>query len=721
MRPATLLIILPLAITIILVQSHLWIPTQENQDRATPERLTRYIAGSAGDARLLNPILSSDVASGTIVDRVFDGLLDYDENLELRGLLAKSWELSEFASIAVLPDASFPDGQTVDAKGIEGRVMAYLDRPSTSELVRSVHIEPARVEEREIELPQEEATATLTIRHPARVVFHLTRIDPDFFDRIESVLGPDYDRTPVADSDNPDTTPLDEFIEVEPAAMRTPALASENAPPAEEFEVFRHRPIIDFELRKGVRFHDGHEFDAGDVIFTFDALLDPKNISPRASDFEPVERIERTGSHSLRVIYKRLFSPAVSAWTIGILPEHILGQGASALGESKADETQGEALQGADDPKKESGEASEQAGKSMRESPFNRNPVGTGAFRFVHWESDEQIHLVRNDDYHDGLPGFAHYHLRIIPDSLIQEIEFRTGALDIYQPEPHQADRFLWQSFSYLGNIYTYIGWNMKREKFQDPRVRRALGMAINVPEIIEHLLYGHGERSTGPYSKNTPWYDHDIPELPYDPEAALALLQEAGYSKGEDGWLEKEGERFEFNLITNNGNEQRKALLSIAQNAWAKIGVKSNSQIIEWAAFLKDYINPGDFDAVILGWSMGIDFDIYQLWHSSQTKEGQLNFVGYKNPKADEIIDDLRLTYDRQEQVRLAHALHREIADDQPYTFLYAPRSNIVLDRNIVMTENGETTGLRTTSMGRPFYYFNLWHKDGVNPELTP
>ena len=726
MRPATLLIILPMVVLLILVQSHLWIPTQENQARATPDRLTRFIDGSSGDAILLNPALYTDSASGDIVGRVFDGLLEYDENLELRGVLAKSWELSAFASIAVLPDTFFPDGQAVDADRIEHRVIAYLDRlPTTSDLVRSVHHEPSRVEERVIELPQEQGTATLAVRHPARVVFDLTRIDPDFFDHIEAVLGPDYDRPSPSGSDDPDIIARDRFIEVEPAHLRTPALASENAPNAEAFEIFRHQPIIDFELRKGVRFHDGHEFDAGDVIFTFDAIMNPKNLSARSSDFEPVESIERSGSHSLRVIYKRLFSPAILAWTIGILPEHILSRGSSAFETPKADNPGDSSSQGADDPKKGADNAVDRAGSGMREDPFNRNPIGTGAFRFVHWESDEHIHLMRNDDYHDGPPVFAHYHMRIIPDTLIQELEFRTGALDIYSPEPHQVERFsqdpTWQNFSYLGSGYTYIGWNMRKDIFSDPRVRRALGMAIDVPDIIEHLLYGQGERATGPYPKNTPWYDHGVPALPYDPEAALALLQEAGYSKGDDGWLEKDGRRLEFNLITNNGNEPRKALLSIAQNAWTKIGVKCNTRLIEWAVFLKDFIHTGDFDAVILGWNTGIDHDLHAIWHSSQSQEGKFNFIDYNNPKADELIDDLRESYDRQEQIRLAHALHRQIADDQPYTFLYAPRVHIVLDRKIVMTENKETTPLRTTPHGRLWYYFNRWHKRGMNPELTP
>ncbi len=710
MRPATLLIALPLVVLVVLVQSHLWLPTYEDQTRATPERLTRFINSATGDAKLLNPILYSDAVSGQIIDFIFDGLLEYDENLALQGVLAKRWELGELASITVRSEAFFPDGRAVDADAIEERVLAYLARSAqTSDLVRSVHHEPAMTEEEEIDLPEEEASATLRIRQPARVVFELTRIDPDFFERLETVLGPNYDEPPAAEL-------RDRFIEVEPARLRTPALASTSAPTEEDFETFRHRPTIDFELRKGVRFHDGHEFDAGDVIFTYDSIVDPTNLSPRSSNFEPVDRIERLDSHRLRVIYKRLFSPAILAWTIGILPEHILGD-ESVTAEKGGDE-------GADDPAKQAAQ-NERADTGMRERYFNKNPIGTGAYRFARWESDEDIHLVRNDDYYDGPSGFSHYHLRIIPDALTRELEFRTGALDVYSPQPHQVDRLLqdptWRGFSYPGSGYSYIGWNTRKEIFRDPRVRRALGMAINIPEIIDYLLYGQGERTTGPYPKNTPWYDHEVPALPYDPKAALALLEEVGYRRADDGWLYKDGQRLEFNLVTNNGNDERKAILSVAQNAWAKIGVKANTRLFEWTVFLEDFINPRAFDAVILGWNLGIDHDLYDIWHSSQSEERKFNFVSYSNPKADALIAELRNSYDQEEQMRLAHALHRQIAQDQPYTFLYSPRTSVVLDRKIVMTEDGKTIPIRTTPHGRLFYYFDRWHKGGTGSELTP
>jgi len=169
---------------------------------------------------------------------------------------------------------------------------------------------------------------------------------------------------------------------------------------------------------------------------------------------------------------------------------------------------------------------------------------------------------------------------------------------------------------------------------------------------------------------------------------------------------LEKERKIFEFNLITNNGNPIRKAIMTIAQNNWRKIGIKCNTQLFEWAVFLQDFINPGDFDAVILGWSMGVDPDLYQIWHSSQSGPNQLNFVGYNNPEADKLILRIRQEYNVDTQKTLAHRLHQLIADDQPYTFLYAGLGTLVLDKKIVRVEkDGSYSRIKPTQSGEVFF----------------
>ena len=176
--------------------------------------------------------------------------------------------------------------------------------------------------------------------------------------------------------------------------------------------------------------------------------------------------------------------------------------------------------------------------------------------------------------------------MRIIPDSLTQEMEFYAGAIDNYSVQPHQVSRFSkedkFQSFSSIGYFYSYIGYNLRNPLFADAEIRTALGMAINVDPIIRYVLYGEGERVTGPYPKITDWYDPDVKPLPYDPVKALKIFNEKGWRKNADGILEKDGKLFEFNLITNSGNPVRKNILTIAQESWRKIGVKCNTQLFE-------------------------------------------------------------------------------------------------------------------------------------------
>ena len=167
-----------------------------------------------------------------------------------------------------------------------------------------------------------------------------------------------------------------------------------------------------------------------------------------------------------------------------------------------------------------------------------------------------------------------------------------------------------------------------------------------------------------------------------------------------------------------------RKNILTIAQESWRKIGIKCNTQLFEWAVFLKDFVNALKYDALVLGWSMGIDPDLYQIWHSSQIGPRQLNFVGYKNAEADRLITRIRREYDRSKQITMARELHRMIARDQPYTFLYVAKSTQLLDKKIVIVEKEESgkkkyQKIYPTKDGRIRYYFNKWKKLATIPEF--
>jgi len=679
------MLFLPLVVVAILFQSYLWVPTYARQTVGNPERLVRYIDAGIGDAAILNPILNADSASANIVSRCFDGLLDYDEELHLRGRLATAWEIHE--------RAAFPLADGVDPAAVARRVRARL-----GDVMTAIRVEPPRRVEATLKLGAKGKPVAVSVARPAYLHLTLTEVVPDLFDRLAEVVA--ATRLPEA---------------VRRGRISAPAGVAE-ADLSPHFDALLplavEQPVIDFHLRHGVLFHDGHPFSANDVLFTWRAIMDPVNLSPRASDFEPIEAIEVVDPYQVRVVYKRLFSPAITAWTIGILPEHLLNR-AALEAEARAKGLTGDKL----------------AHFGMRDSAFNRHPIGAGAFRFVSWSSDEEIVLARFDDYWEGPAEYRDYVYRVLPDVFIQELEFRAGTIDSYGAEPHQVARYKkdprYQPFSRLGSGYTYIGYNLRQPMFQDVRVRRALGMAVDVEQIIRYLLYGEGERVTGPYPRTTPWYDRSVKPLPYDPAAAARLLDEAGWHLGADGIRAKEGSRLAFTLITNHGNAQRKAIGTIVQDQWRKIGVDCSFQLFEWAVFLKDFINPGRFDACILGWSMGRDFDLYQLWHSSQTHPQQLNFVGYANPKADRLIEELRRTYDEATQTRLARRLHRVIAADAPYTFLFAPRGTTVLDKRIVVVRHNPDGSeryerIRPTKSGEIGFYFNRWRKLPEAPVFT-
>jgi len=692
------LIIVPVIVVLFLLQSYFWVPTYEEQTRGNPDRLKQYITATIGDASLLNPILTADSASSQIESMVFEGLIDRDDQLLYRGRVARDWQITEVAYFYINHARTHPTGGEADGKSI----LAWLQQQQSAgapelKSVTAMDLLPAQVlrTTRQFTIDGTKQTVRITAKAPARIQLTLDQVDQDFFTRLQALLGKDYFAT--FDAAHRVTT--------EPVlpAEDHQALAREMLPATE------HNPVIVFRLRPGIRFHDGHELDAEDVKFTYQAIVNPRNLSPRIPDYEPVKSVSVLDPLTVKITYKRLYSPALGTWGMGILPQHRLNDDALAA----------EARATGKDP----------ATFTLRQSRFNREPIGSGPFVFKEWKSDHYIRLERFEQYWEGPPNYHTYIMRIIPDPLTQEMEFYAGTVDNYAVVPHQVERLRaddrFQQFSGTSFGYSYIAYNMRREPFDDPRVRRALGMAIDTGKIIRYVMYGQAESITGPFVKQTDFYNRDIRPLPYDPKGALKLLAEAGWHRNAAGWLEKNGRRMQFTLITNNGNNLRKAILAIAQDAWKRIGIDVSTDLIEWSVFIQKRVNQLDFDTLVLGWSMGIDPDLYQIWHSSQTGPFQLNFVGFADREADELILKIRREYDHNRQVAYCHRLHEIIAAAQPYTFLYVGRWTALLDKRIVRqiaTKHGEMVykPIVPTKTGNYAYHFNQWIKRPQQPTLT-
>jgi peptide/nickel transport system substrate-binding protein len=178
------------------------------------------------------------------------------------------------------------------------------------------------------------------------------------------------------------------------------------------------------------------------------------------------------------------------------------------------------------------------------------------------------------------------------------------------------------------------------------------------------------------------------VKPLPYDPQKARQLLAEAGWKDTNgDGILDREGKPFRFTLITNSGNDTRRDVGVLVQRQLRELGIDVTLELYEWSVFLSNFINVKHFDACILGWSLSVDPDAYEIWHSSQIEKG-FNFISYRNPEIDRLWEEGRKEYDIEKRKRIYWRIHELMAEDQPYTFLYVPLSISTLQRKFFLPE---------------------------------
>ena len=416
---------------------------------------------------------------------------------------------------------------------------------------------------------------------------------------------------------------------------------------AESWDVSKDGLVITFHLRKGVRWHDGTPFTAADVLYTYQVTVDPKTPTAYAGDFLKVKKVEVLDDWTFRVTYDKPFAPALMSWSVGILPKHLL------------------------------------AGKDITTSPLGRRPIGTGPYKFKEWVTGQKIVLVSNPDYFEGRPYIDGSILRIIPDTATMFLELRANGIDRMGLTPLQFTRQTennifrenFNKYRYLSFAYTYMGYNLKNPLFADKRVRQAIAHAVNRVEMIDGVLLGLGKPATGPYKPGTWAYNPNVRDYPYDPAKAKALLAEAGWKDvNGDGILEKDGRPFAFEIITNQGNEIRAKCSEIIQRRLAEVGIQVKIRVVEWAAFVKDFINKRKFDATILGWSIPMEPDLYDVWHSSKTGPEELNFISYKNAEVDALIEKGRETFDQSVRKQCYDRIQEILAEEQPYLFLYVP-----------------------------------------------
>lgn len=416
---------------------------------------------------------------------------------------------------------------------------------------------------------------------------------------------------------------------------------------AESWQISDDQKTITFKLKPHLKWADGAPLTSADVLFTWKVITDDNTRTPYGADYKLVKHAEAPDPLTFIVTYEQPYAPALDSWAgMQILPEHLL------------------------------------KGQDINTTAFARKPVGSHYYQLGDWKHGERISLIRNPNATQGQPRIDRLVSRFIPDPAAQFLELMADNIDLMNLNTIQYARILPARkelssrvalYKELGNSYTYLGFNLKRKPFDDKRVRQAINYAIDKQELIDGVLLGLGEPVASPYKPGTRWSNPRLRPYPHDIEKAKQLLKQAGFEDSDgDGILEKDGQPFRFEILTNQNPDRVKSATFI-QRQLKQLGIDASIRQLEWASFIGRYIKTGDFQAVVLGWSLGVEPDQFNIWHSSQQAPGQFNFIGYNNPKVDRLLERGRLELDPDKRMKIYHEFAEVLLEDSPIVYLFA------------------------------------------------
>ncbi len=417
-----------------------------------------------------------------------------------------------------------------------------------------------------------------------------------------------------------------------------------------------------FHLHEDLKWHDGQPFTAADVVFTYETVMDREYTGPHQGDYLDVDRIENDGDHTVRFHLKRPFAPLITRLGLGIIPRHLFEDGAVIDGQIVGT-----------------------AVKDLWDNRFNYEPVGMGPFRWGAWERGQTLTLSASPDFFLDGPWIQGLTFRFLDeDGLADEMESGgidyAARIDLDRLAGLESRLTGYVFHRVYGNSYQYVGLDHDHPILGDVKVRRALMYATDRKAIIEDICAGdalaiHSHQIPSSWASTD-----DLLEYDHDPDRAIALLLEAGYTDiGSDGIRQKpSGERLALTMLSTMESQEAEAVVMALRAQWREVGIDLAPEFHEWNVLLEEYVERGRFEAYLLGWRLGLDPDAYSFFHSSQAAAGEdgyvlgFNDVGFKNDRADWLLEEGRRTTDPGERKVIYEELQQIINEQLPYLFLY-------------------------------------------------
>ncbi|MGV8039105.1 MAG: ABC transporter substrate-binding protein [Thermoanaerobaculaceae bacterium] len=322
---------------------------------------------------------------------------------------------------------------------------------------------------------------------------------------------------------------------------------------------------------------------------------------------------------------------------------------------------------------------------------FTKELVSCGPFRLAS-RIPQQTTVLERDPRHWSPARLDRLVLRVIPDAASQVGQLLAGQVHFIPMVPPRDAARLRQSgkvkvVTYPSRLLGFLAWNNRRPALADPRVRRALTLAINRAALVDAVYLGYARVATGPVLSSMWAFDRTLSPLPNDPAEARRLLAEAGWSDADgDGVLDRSGTRFELELLYPATNTMRAQMAVLVQADLARVGVAASPRPTEFGALMARQ-DSGEFDAVLTAWEEATKVDLSSGWATASDQAGSGNFFGYSNPELDRVLADAATAPDLERTRALLARAQQLVVADQPVTFLYEAQQIVAFSSRLTAT----------------------------------
>lgn len=436
----------------------------------------------------------------------------------------------------------------------------------------------------------------------------------------------------------------------------------------DKYEVSQDGRDYTFHLNPKATFSDGTPVRASDVLFTLRKVVDPKSeAASLAGMFQKLDlpRSRAVDDHTVVVAFTETLAPQITFFPyLRVVPEHVYSQGDF-------------------------------------KTAFSDTAVGSGPYRLIRRVPGKEILLDRRENYWGVRPHVQSILFKVIGDTDTAWNAVKRGDIDetsitsdtwMLERTPDLQKTIDFRRYYALG--YNYIAWNSHDPLVADKRVRRALAMGVDLQSVINNLYRGTARAMNGPFTPDQWSYNPEVPVIQYNPDEARRVLNSLGWLDTDgDGILDKGGKPLRLEMLIATGSTTSALFTQLYQSDLKKIGVDLKITSQDGTTFIERVMN-GNYPTAYLSWDLDPDPDPFPLFHSSQLPPAGQNFVFYKNPAADALIDQGRRELNHSRRVAIYRQLHALLADDQPYTWTIQVSVKWAFNKRIRNVKEGKGWG---------------------------